>query len=143
VAAGERGLLDSRGCPGVVRRHRLAPPAAVTGRDPARLEEARSAPQLGPGKTNEVKNQRNRSKKIPIHELKASLSEFVAQAESGVPLLITRHRRVVAQLGPADAHVHVGARCGTGALAPLLTNKTKGRYLDVVADDRRGGWDDR
>lgn len=81
--------------------------------------------------------------KVPIHELKRRLSELVAQAEKGAPLLITRHRRVVAQLLPPDAHVHAGMRLGSGALAPLLKARTKGRYLDVVADDRRGGWDER
>ena len=81
--------------------------------------------------------------KVPIHELKRRLSELVAEAERGIPLLITRHGRVVAQLLPADAHVHVGARFGDGALAPLFKDRTKGRYLEVVADDRRGGWDER
>jgi prevent-host-death family protein len=81
--------------------------------------------------------------KVPIHELKRRLSELVAEAEKGTPLLITRHGRVVAQLLPADAHVHVGSRFGKGAPAPLLRARTKGRYLDVVADDRRGGGDER
>jgi prevent-host-death family protein len=81
--------------------------------------------------------------KIPIHELKRRLSELVAQAEKGAPLLITRHRQIVAQLLPPDAQVHIGSRFGSGALAPLLKARTKGRYLDVVADDRRGGRDDR
>jgi len=82
-------------------------------------------------------------KKVPIHEFKRRLSELVAEAEGGTPLLITRHRRVVAQLVPPDPHVHVGARFGRGTLSPLLKARTKGRYLDVVADDRRGGWDER
>ena len=81
--------------------------------------------------------------RVPIHELKRKLSELVAQAEKGALLLITRHRQVVAQLLPADAHVHVGSRFGSGAPAPLLKARTKGRYLDVVADDRRGGGDER
>lgn len=80
--------------------------------------------------------------KIPIHELKRRLSELVAEAEKGTPLLITRHSHVVAQLLPPDAHVHIGSRFGRGAPAPLLKARTKGRYLDAVADDRRGGWDD-
>jgi len=82
-------------------------------------------------------------KTVPIHELKRRLSELVAEVEQGTPLLITRHKRVVAQLLPPEAHVHVGSRFGSGAPQPLLKNRTKGRYLDVVADDRRGGWDER
>jgi len=82
-------------------------------------------------------------KKIPIHELKRHLSELVAQAEQGTPVLVTRHRRVVAQLVPPDAHLHVGSRFGAGVPAPVLQGRTKGRYRDVLADDRRGGGDDR
>ena len=81
--------------------------------------------------------------KVPIHELKRRLSELIALAESGTPLLITRHRRVVAQLQPPDAHLHVGSRFGNGELGPLLKGPTGGRYLDIIADDRRGGRDDR
>jgi len=80
---------------------------------------------------------------VPIHELKRRLSALVAEVEKGAPLLITRHKQVVAQLLPPEAHVHVGSRFGRGAPQPLLKNRTKGRYLDVVADDRRGGWDER
>jgi len=80
---------------------------------------------------------------VPIHELKRRLSALLAEVEQGAPLLITRHKRVVAQLLPPEAHVHVGSRFGRGALQPRLRNRTKGRYLDVVADDRRGGRDDR
>jgi prevent-host-death family protein len=82
-------------------------------------------------------------KTVPIHELKRRLSEFVALAEGGSPLLITRHRKVVAQLVPPDAQLHVGAHFGTGKLSPLLKSATKGRYLDVIADDRRGGAGER
>lgn len=80
---------------------------------------------------------------VPIHELKRRLSQLVAQAESGTAFLITRHRRVVARLVPPDMHLHVGVRVGRGAPQPLLDGKTKGRYLDVIADDRRGGRDAR
>jgi prevent-host-death family protein len=77
--------------------------------------------------------------RIPIHELRRRLSELVARAETGTPLLITRHGQIVAQLLPPDAHLHIGSAYGGGALVPLLHNRTRGRYLDVVADDRGGG----
>ncbi|MHC4135599.1 MAG: type II toxin-antitoxin system Phd/YefM family antitoxin [Planctomycetota bacterium] len=80
-------------------------------------------------------------KRIPLHELKQRLSALVAEAEGGESLLVTRHKRVVAQLVPPAAHLHVGSRFGGGKLTPLLRGRTKGRYLDVVADDRRGGWE--
>ncbi|MHC4548071.1 MAG: type II toxin-antitoxin system Phd/YefM family antitoxin [Planctomycetota bacterium] len=78
-------------------------------------------------------------KRIPLHVLKQHLSALVAEAEGGTSFLITRHKRIVAQLMPADAHLHVGSRLGKGKLKPLLRSRTKGRYLDVIADDRRGG----
>jgi prevent-host-death family protein len=78
-----------------------------------------------------------------MHEFKRRLSEYVAQAEAGTSLLITRHRRIVAQLVPPEAQIHVGSRFGKGRLAPLLKGATKGRYLDVIADDRRGGAGER
>ena len=81
-------------------------------------------------------------KRIPIHLLKRQLSALVAEAEEGRAILITRHKRVVARLCPPEAHIHVGARFGTGRIKPLLSGRTKGRYLDVIADDRRGGWED-
>jgi antitoxin (DNA-binding transcriptional repressor) of toxin-antitoxin stability system len=76
---------------------------------------------------------------VPIHEFKRRPSDYVALAEGGTPLLITRDRRVVAQLVPPDAHLHVGARFGTCELTPMLGSATNGRYLAVLADDRRGG----
>ena len=79
--------------------------------------------------------------KVPIHELKRRLSKFLAAVEGGVSFLVTRHKRVVAQLSPPSERVHVGARFGAGRLVPLLNGRTRGRYLDVIADDRRGGAD--
>jgi prevent-host-death family protein len=78
-------------------------------------------------------------KKVPIHELKRHLSALVAEVEGGTPVLITRHKRVVAQLLPAGVGLHVGPRFGRGKLEPVLKSATRGRYLDVIADDRRGG----
>lgn len=82
-------------------------------------------------------------KMVSIQELKASLSALVAEAAAGTPVLITRHKRAVARLVPADPHVHVGKRFGKAKLKGLLRNATRGRYLEVVADDRRGGIDER
>lgn len=81
-------------------------------------------------------------RRIPIHELKRRLSAVVEEAEGGATLLVTRHGRPVAQLGPVAAHVHVGSRVGEGRLQPLLAGPTRGRYLEVVAEDRRGSRSD-
>jgi antitoxin (DNA-binding transcriptional repressor) of toxin-antitoxin stability system len=80
-------------------------------------------------------------KRIPLHELKRRLSALVSAAEGGESFLVTRHKRIVAQLVPPAPHLHVGSRYGDGTITPLLRGPTKGRYLDVLADDRRGGWE--
>lgn len=82
-------------------------------------------------------------KKVPLNQLKRQLSALVAQVEGGESLLVTRHKRVVAQLVPPARHVHVGSRFGDGTITPLLRGRTKGRYLDAIADDRRGGRESR
>ena len=76
---------------------------------------------------------------VPIHVLKQQLARVISAAESGETLLITRHKRVVARIVPPEPHVHVGRLVGKSSLRPLLKNATRGRYLDVIADDRRGG----
>jgi prevent-host-death family protein len=76
-------------------------------------------------------------KQISIHDLKAHLSAAVAEAQAGETILITRHSQPVAQLGPPRrAHVHRGSAVGTGPLRPALKRATKGRYLDVLLEDR-------
>jgi prevent-host-death family protein len=78
-------------------------------------------------------------KKVPIHEIKGHLSEVVAEAESGQTILITRHNRPVARLGPAGPlHTHAGKSHRGATLRPLLKQGTRGRYLSVLLDDRRG-----
>ena len=80
--------------------------------------------------------------RVPIHRLKQRLSQAIAAAEAGETLLVTRHKRVVARIVPPDPHVHVGSQYGSASLSPALQGPTRGRYLDVIADDRRGGVDD-
>jgi prevent-host-death family protein len=78
-------------------------------------------------------------KEISIQDLKAKLSAAVAEAESGHIILITRHNRPVARLAPADVpHTHVGKNLRRGTLKPLLKQATRGRYLAVLLEDRRG-----
>ena len=78
-------------------------------------------------------------KSVPIHELKRFLSRLIARAEAGESLAVTRHKRVVARIVPPQASLHVGRAFGNGSIRPLLKGATRGRYLDVIADDRRGG----
>ena len=77
-------------------------------------------------------------KKTSIQDLKSRLSAAVAAAEAGDTILVTRHNRPVAQLGPAHpAPVHRGANVGCGRLEPAIRRSTRGRYLAVLDDDRR------
>jgi prevent-host-death family protein len=76
-------------------------------------------------------------KQVSIQDLKAGLSAAVAEAQAGRTVVITRHNRPVAQLGPATtAQVHRGARVGTARIRPALKRGTHGRYLAVLLDDR-------
>jgi prevent-host-death family protein len=78
-------------------------------------------------------------KTVSIDELKRNLSALVTDAAGGARIVITRHGRPVASLTRADLeHVHVGARAGRATLRPLFRAATRGAYLDVLADDRRG-----
>jgi prevent-host-death family protein len=78
-------------------------------------------------------------KEISIQDLKGRISAAVAEAEAGATVIITRHRRPVAKLSPAvAAHVHVGRRFGRAKLQPASKTNTRGRYLEVLLDDRRG-----
>ena len=76
-------------------------------------------------------------KQISIQDLKARLSAAVAEAQSGRTIIVTRHNEPVAQLGPAGPpHVHRGQRVGSGRLKPAIRRGTRGRYLEVLMEDR-------
>jgi prevent-host-death family protein len=76
---------------------------------------------------------------VSIDELKRNVSAFVEAAAAGTRIIITKHRRPVASLSPANLeHVHVGSRFGKGGpLKPLLRAPTRGHYLEVLEEDRR------
>lgn len=74
---------------------------------------------------------------VSIQSLKARLSAVVAEAESGHTIVITRHNAPVAQLSPVRAEsVHHGKNVGSGRIRAALKRGTKGRYLDVLLEDR-------
>ena len=77
-------------------------------------------------------------KRISIQDLKASLSATIAEAESGQTILITRHSQAIAQLTPARIVRTHGGRHSTLPLRPLLRRATRGRYLEVLLEDRSG-----
>ena len=78
-------------------------------------------------------------KLVSIQDLKARLSAMVADAESGDTIIITRHNAPVAQLSPTRTEsVHRGKNVGSSRLTAALKRGTKGRYLQVLLEDRGG-----
>jgi len=76
-------------------------------------------------------------KLVSIQDLQANLSALIAEAESGGTILITRHNAPVVELRPArSASVHRGRNVGFGRISQALKRGTKGRYLDVLMEDR-------
>jgi len=77
-------------------------------------------------------------KRISIQDLKSGLSAAVAEAESGGTVLVTRHNRVVARLGPVTPGKNPDRDVPLREpLVPLLRRATQGRYLRVLMDDRK------
>ncbi|MEK6608084.1 MAG: type II toxin-antitoxin system prevent-host-death family antitoxin [Myxococcota bacterium] len=78
-------------------------------------------------------------KRVSVYELKRSLSSYAREAAEGEPILVTRHGRPLVWLRSADQeHVHVGRLFGRASLRPALKRASRGRYLEVLLDDRRG-----
>lgn len=77
-------------------------------------------------------------KRISIQDLKSGLSAAIAEAEAGRTILVTRHNRAVARLTPlTPVQLHGdGRRVDAAPLTPLLRRATKGRYLQVLLEDR-------
>jgi len=74
---------------------------------------------------------------VSIQDLKARLSAIVAEAASGDTIVITRHNAPVAQLGPPRRDsVHRGRKVGEGRLRAAVKRGTKGRYLEILLEDR-------
>ena len=76
-------------------------------------------------------------KQVSLQALKARLAAVVAEAESGNTIVITRHNAAVAQLSPARAlNIHRGRHVGNGRISPALKRGTRGRYLEILSEDR-------
>ena len=76
-------------------------------------------------------------KKVSIQDLKAHLSNAIAEAEAGETIVVTRHNEPVARLvADSQPHVHRASRVSRDRLRPVLKRATRGRYLAVLRDDR-------
>ncbi len=81
-------------------------------------------------------------KSVSIYGLKQELASVIAETQAGTDVLITRHNKPVARLTrPGTEHLHRGSRFGKANLKSTLQNRTAGRYLDFLAEDRRGTGD--
>ena len=73
---------------------------------------------------------------VPVQDLKARLSAVVAAAEAGETVVITRHGRPVARMGPADPpHVHRGSLVGE-PWPPAVATGLGARVLAILLEDR-------
>jgi prevent-host-death family protein len=83
-------------------------------------------------------------KVVSILELKRRLSAILAEAAVGVRIVVTRHGKPVVTISSAGSdHLHVGSKVGRGSLKPLFRRATEGKYLEFLAEDRRGDPDGR
>ena len=75
-----------------------------------------------------------------MYGLKQELASIIAEAEAGTDVLITRHNKPVARLTrPGTEHLHRGSRFGKASLTPAVRERTAGRYLQFLSEDRRAG----
>jgi antitoxin (DNA-binding transcriptional repressor) of toxin-antitoxin stability system len=78
-------------------------------------------------------------KTVSIYGLKQELASVIAETQAGSDFLITRHNKPVARLTrPGTEHLHRGSRFGKASLKPAVRGRTAGRYLEFLAEDRRG-----
>lgn len=76
--------------------------------------------------------------RITMDELRSRLSALVDEAARGARIVITRRGKDVALLGPAEnEHTHRGRRFGKSAFKAAVEKDMDGRYLQVLAEDRR------
>jgi prevent-host-death family protein len=76
---------------------------------------------------------------VTIQHLKQNLSAILAAARDGARFTVTRHRRPVAEIGPAEASsLHTGDRFGRTRLRPAIEGTVGRRYLEVLLEDREG-----
>jgi prevent-host-death family protein len=77
---------------------------------------------------------------VTIQELKQAMASVLKRVGLGEWITVLKHGKPVARLGPpTEPGLHVGTRFDTGArIGPFGRRMTRGAYLAVLADDRRG-----
>ena len=79
---------------------------------------------------------------VPIHELKQNLSAWLARAEAGEAVVVTRHGKPLVRIMPADATaVVVGPRFGKTRLRQVMKKKLGAEALRILDEDRNDRFD--
>jgi prevent-host-death family protein len=78
-------------------------------------------------------------KQVSIQDLKPQLSAVVSKAESGETVIITRHGKAVARLGPAADHPHVHRGRLVGEPFPPAIATGLASIALATLDEDRGG----
>lgn len=74
---------------------------------------------------------------VSVQELKHSLSAWLARAEAGEPVVVTRHGKPLVRIVAAeDPQVHVGDRFGKTSLRQVIAESVGERALGILDEDR-------
>ena len=79
-------------------------------------------------------------KVVPIKELKEKLAELSEIAAKGGKVKVTKYNKPYILLVAAEdlsQNLIIGSKVGT-ALKPIAKSGSKGRYLEILAEDRYG-----
>lgn len=77
-------------------------------------------------------------KEIPLKTLKDHFAEITAEVAAGTPIEVTKYHKPYLRMVPSGtSSTHYGKNYGKGTLTPALPKaKTKGRYLEILLEDR-------
>lgn len=76
-------------------------------------------------------------KSISLRVLKENLSRYTEQAARGEPIQVTRYNKPFVYLMPAlGQSQRVGTRAGQHEFRPVSKRATRGRFLEVLNEDR-------
>lgn len=76
-------------------------------------------------------------KHVSLKDLKSNLAHLAHEASQGAQIEITRYNRPYITLGPTHAEgLRVGNQLGKGNLEPMTRNGSRGRFLEVLIEDR-------
>jgi antitoxin (DNA-binding transcriptional repressor) of toxin-antitoxin stability system len=77
------------------------------------------------------------AQQVSLQDLKRHLARWIGLAAAGETIEVTRYRRPIARLGPADVGgLHVGAEVGRWQLRPLPGLRGGTRALEILEEDR-------